>query len=81
MPTSRNERETRPIGRCSSRSRASSRPASRATCSSCGGPAWVNAAVAKLDGAVDRDPGVPRYFRGLVLAELPARFEKADARR
>jgi len=38
---------------------------------------WVNAAVAKLDGAVTRDPGVPRYFRGLVLAELPARFEKA----
>lgn len=38
---------------------------------------WVNAAVAKLDGAVARDPGVSRYFRGLVLAELPARFEKA----
>ena len=37
---------------------------------------WVNAAVAKLNGAVARDPGVPRYFRGLVLAELPARFEK-----
>ena len=36
---------------------------------------WVNAAVAKLNGAVARDPGVPRYFRGLVLAELPARFE------
>jgi glyoxylase-like metal-dependent hydrolase (beta-lactamase superfamily II) len=41
--------------------------------------AWVNAAVAKLDRAVSRDPGVPRYFRGLVLAELPARFQKADA--
>src|SRR5262245_55147398 len=40
---------------------------------------WVNAAVAKLDRAVARDPGVPRYFRGLVLAELPARFGKAEA--
>jgi glyoxylase-like metal-dependent hydrolase (beta-lactamase superfamily II) len=38
---------------------------------------WVNAAVAKLDAAVARDPGVSRYFRGLVLAELPARFDKA----
>ena len=36
--------------------------------------AWVNAAVAKLDSAVGRDPGLPRYFRGLVLAELPAHF-------
>ena len=41
--------------------------------------AWVNAAVVKLDSAVGRDPGLPRYFRGLVLAELPARFDKADA--
>ena len=40
---------------------------------------WVNAAVAKLDRAVVRDAGVPRYFRGLVLAELPARFGKAEA--
>ena len=42
---------------------------------------WVNAAVAKLNGAVARDPGVPRYFRGLVLAELPARFEMTHHRR
>jgi glyoxylase-like metal-dependent hydrolase (beta-lactamase superfamily II) len=40
---------------------------------------WVNDAVAKLDRAVEREPGLPRYFRGLVLAELPARFGKADA--
>src|SRR5262249_11135629 len=30
---------------------------------------------------VARDPGLPRYFRGLVLAELPPRFEKAEAAR
>src|SRR5262245_52506238 len=41
--------------------------------------AWVNDAVAKLDQAVERDPSLPRYFRGLVLAELPTRFGKADA--
>ncbi len=41
--------------------------------------AWVNDAVAKLDRAVAREPGLPRYFRGLVLAELPARFGKAEA--
>ena len=41
--------------------------------------AWVNDAIAKLDRAVARDPGLPRYFRGLVLAELPARFGKAAA--
>src|SRR5207244_2795786 len=40
---------------------------------------WVNDAVAKLDRAVAREPGLPRYFRGLVLAELPARFGKAAA--
>jgi glyoxylase-like metal-dependent hydrolase (beta-lactamase superfamily II) len=40
---------------------------------------WVNDAVAKLDRAVAQEPGVPRYFRGLVLAELPARFGKATA--
>ena len=39
--------------------------------------AWVNDAVAKLDRAVAQQPGLPRYFRGLVLAELPARFGKA----
>jgi glyoxylase-like metal-dependent hydrolase (beta-lactamase superfamily II) len=41
--------------------------------------AWVNAAVAKLDRAVMADPGLPRYFRGLVLAELPGSFRKAEA--
>jgi glyoxylase-like metal-dependent hydrolase (beta-lactamase superfamily II) len=40
---------------------------------------WVNDAVAKLDRAVEREPGISRYFRGLVLAELPARFGKAQA--
>src|SRR5262249_8596797 len=40
--------------------------------------AWVNSAVAKLDSAVAREPGLPRYFRGVVLAELPASFGKAD---
>src|SRR2546426_1005834 len=41
--------------------------------------AWVNDAVAKLDRAVAQEAGLPRYFRGLVLAELPARFGKAAA--
>src|SRR5262245_10841671 len=41
--------------------------------------AWVNDAVAKLDGAVARDPGLSRYFRGLVLAELPKSFKKTEA--
>jgi len=40
---------------------------------------WVNDALGKLDQAVAREPGLPRYFRGLVLAELPARFGKATA--
>jgi glyoxylase-like metal-dependent hydrolase (beta-lactamase superfamily II) len=39
--------------------------------------AWVNDAVAKLDRSVALEPGLPRFFRGLVLAELPARFGKA----
>jgi len=41
--------------------------------------AWVNEAVAKLDRAVSQEPGLTRYFRGLVLAELPPRFGKAEA--
>ena len=41
--------------------------------------AWVNDAVAKLDRAVALDPGLSRYFRGLVLAELPKSFRKAEA--
>ena len=77
--TSRSGRGRRPTGRCSWPSRDSSRPAARPACSSCAGTAWVNAAVVKLDSAVGRDPGLPRYFRGLVLAELPAHFDKADA--
>jgi len=41
--------------------------------------AWVNEAVAKLDRAVSQKPGLTRYFRGLVLAQLPPRFGKAEA--
>lgn len=41
--------------------------------------AWVNEAVAKLDRAVSQEPGLTLYFRGLVMAELPARFKKAEA--
>lgn len=41
--------------------------------------AWVNEATAKLDQAVSREAGLSRYFRGLVLAALPARFGKAEA--
>lgn len=41
--------------------------------------AWVNEAVAKLDRAVAIEPGLPRYFRGLVLAELPRSFRKGEA--
>jgi glyoxylase-like metal-dependent hydrolase (beta-lactamase superfamily II) len=40
--------------------------------------AWVHDALDRLDRAAVRDPGVPRYLRGLVLAELPARFGKAE---
>src|SRR5262245_6936632 len=40
---------------------------------------WVNEAVAKLDRAVAQDPGLSRYFRGLVLAELPRSFRKTEA--
>jgi len=41
--------------------------------------AWVHEAVAKLDRAVTVEPGLPRYVRGLVLAELPRRFGRAEA--
>ncbi len=41
--------------------------------------AWVNEAITKLDHAVTLEPGLPRYFRGLVLAELPRSFQKAEA--
>lgn len=40
---------------------------------------WVNEAIAKLDRAVSQAPGLTQYFRGLVLAQLPARFGKAEA--
>jgi glyoxylase-like metal-dependent hydrolase (beta-lactamase superfamily II) len=35
---------------------------------------WVNEGLAKLDRAVEKDPGVSRYLRALVLAELPESF-------
>jgi len=41
--------------------------------------ARVNEAIAKLDQAVSRAPGLTTYFRGLVLAELPAFLRKAQA--
>ena len=41
--------------------------------------AWVNDAVAKLDRAVAREPGLPRYLRGVVIAGLPERFGKAQS--
>ena len=41
--------------------------------------ARVNNALAKLDRAVALDGGLPRYVRGVVLAALPARFDKARA--
>ncbi|HLZ72131.1 MAG TPA: MBL fold metallo-hydrolase [Dehalococcoidia bacterium] len=42
-------------------------------------PAWIRDAVGKLDRAVAREPGLTTYFRGLVLAELPAMLGKAGA--
>lgn len=39
----------------------------------------IRAALAKLDRAVDQEPGLTTYFRGLVLAELPALLGKARA--
>src|SRR5215510_15581209 len=41
--------------------------------------AWVHEALAKLDRAVSQASGLTRYFRGTVLAQLPADFGKADA--
>ena len=41
--------------------------------------AWVNEALAKLDRAVSQGSGLTRYFRGTVLAQLPAEFGKAEA--
>jgi glyoxylase-like metal-dependent hydrolase (beta-lactamase superfamily II) len=39
---------------------------------------WVEDAIAKLDRAVAQDPGLSRYLRGVVLAELPKRFAKGE---
>ncbi len=39
----------------------------------------VREALAKLDGAVSRAPGLTTYFRGVVLADLPAVLRKAEA--
>src|SRR5712671_6387555 len=38
---------------------------------------WVEEAIAKLDRGARGDPGAGRLIRGLVFAELPARFGKA----
>lgn len=39
--------------------------------------AWVEDAIAKLDAGAASDPLLGRFARGLVFAELPARFGKA----
>jgi glyoxylase-like metal-dependent hydrolase (beta-lactamase superfamily II) len=41
--------------------------------------AWLRDALDKLDRAVTYEPGLSTYFRGLVLAELPALLRKGDA--
>src|SRR5215831_19382392 len=41
--------------------------------------AWVQEALAKLDRAVSQEAGLTRYFRGMVLAQLPAEVGKAEA--
>jgi len=38
---------------------------------------WVEEAIAKLDRGAQGDPGAGRLIRGLVFADLPARFGKA----
>src|SRR6266508_2198055 len=38
-------------------------------------------ALGLLDGAVDRAPGLTNYFRGLILAQLPASLGKAEVDR
>src|SRR5262249_51869528 len=42
------------------------------------GVAWVKDAIAKLDRAADTGHPVARYLRGVTLAELPARFGRAE---
>ena len=39
--------------------------------------AWVKDAIRKLDDGAAADPVIGRFTRGLVLAELPARFDRA----
>jgi glyoxylase-like metal-dependent hydrolase (beta-lactamase superfamily II) len=39
--------------------------------------AWVESAIGKLDRAASKG-GLPRYLRGLVTAELPARFHRTE---
>lgn len=39
--------------------------------------AWVEDAIHKLDELAAAEPGLGRFVRGLVFAELPARFDKA----
>src|SRR4029078_7177075 len=41
--------------------------------------AWLKDAIAKLDRAVAMAPGLTTYFRGLVLADAPRLFGRADA--
>jgi glyoxylase-like metal-dependent hydrolase (beta-lactamase superfamily II) len=41
--------------------------------------AWVDDAIKKIDRAVAADPTLSRYLRGLLLAELPERFNKERA--
>ena len=41
--------------------------------------AWVKDGIAKLDRAADRGHPVARYLRGVTLAELPARFGRAES--
>jgi glyoxylase-like metal-dependent hydrolase (beta-lactamase superfamily II) len=40
---------------------------------------WLNDAIAKLDRAATRAPGLTTYFRGLVLADAPGVLRRADA--
>jgi glyoxylase-like metal-dependent hydrolase (beta-lactamase superfamily II) len=40
---------------------------------------WVKDAIAKLDRAADTGHPIARYFRGVVLAEVPARFGRAES--
>jgi glyoxylase-like metal-dependent hydrolase (beta-lactamase superfamily II) len=40
---------------------------------------WVKAAIAKLDRAVEAGHPIARYFRGVALAEVPARFGRAES--